>query len=150
MRPAPLAPLFLLLVLPALAQTQSTPSLSVTTRLVTVDVVVRDHGQPVRGLTQRDFAVFEDGHSQSIAFFEPHSDAASLSVIVFETRITPLASPSVHSGKVSLDRYAVDFAIDPRAGDVYLRLGVYDPASGHMGTLEIPLAAALKTTTPGN
>jgi len=80
MRPAPLAPLFLLLALPVLAQTQSTPSLSVTTRLVTVDVVVRDHGQPVRGLDQHNFTVFEDGHPQSIAFFEPHSDAASLSI----------------------------------------------------------------------
>jgi VWFA-related protein len=42
---------------------------------VVVDVVVsRDHGQPVAGLTAKDFAVFEDGKPQVIDFFEEHQN----------------------------------------------------------------------------
>jgi hypothetical protein len=29
--------------------------------------------------------------------------------------------------------------IDLPKGELYLRTGIYDPASGHIGTLEIPL-----------
>jgi hypothetical protein len=28
------------------------------------------------------------------------------------------------------------------AGDVFLRLGIYDPTSGHFGTFEVPLHVA--------
>src|ERR1700722_19011553 len=41
-------------------------TLRVTSRLVYIDVTVRDsHGQFIRGLTQEDFKLFEDGHEQS-------------------------------------------------------------------------------------
>lgn len=41
-------------------------TLRVTSRLVYIDVTVRDsHGQFVRGLTQQDFKLFEDGHEQN-------------------------------------------------------------------------------------
>jgi hypothetical protein len=33
--------------------------------------------------------------------------------------------------------------IDAPPGDVYLRTGVYDPASSKVGTLEIPLSAII-------
>jgi hypothetical protein len=34
--------------------------------------------------------------------------------------------------------------IDLPQGEVYLRTGIYDPGSGHMGTLEIPLTVGGK------
>jgi VWFA-related protein len=52
-------------------QTQADPvspvlTLRVTSRLVYIDVTVRDsHGQFVRGLTQQDFKLFEDGNEQN-------------------------------------------------------------------------------------
>ena len=50
------------------------PTISVTTRLVYVDVLVRDKsGNVVRGLTQDDFKISEDGHPQTIQFFEAHN-----------------------------------------------------------------------------
>ncbi len=48
------------------------PILKVTTRLVTVDVVVRNGDHPVSGLKQSDFAVYEDGIPQTIHDFTPH------------------------------------------------------------------------------
>lgn len=38
--------------------------------------------------------------------------------------------------------------IDLPKGELYLRTGIYDPASGHMGTLEIPLKVGEKDTNP--
>ncbi len=71
--------LFMALCLPAAAFPQSTPdsatptNLRVTTRLVYLDVIVRDGaGQPVRGLTKGDFKIQEDGHPQQLDFFSAH------------------------------------------------------------------------------
>jgi len=47
--------------------------LQVYTRRVSVDVVVTDSkGKPVRGLTQSDFKVFEDGKVQALRSFDAH------------------------------------------------------------------------------
>ncbi len=48
------------------------PTLKVTSRLVVVDVVVRKGDHPVSGLTQSDFALYEDGVPQTIHDFTPH------------------------------------------------------------------------------
>jgi VWFA-related protein len=55
-------------------------TIRLTSRLVYVDVVVRDRsGQVVRGLTQQDFKIEEDGKPQKLDFFEAHTlDQASL------------------------------------------------------------------------
>jgi VWFA-related protein len=46
----------------------------VTSRLIYVDVVVRDgRGQPVHGLTEQDFKIEEDGRAQKIDFFSAHA-----------------------------------------------------------------------------
>ena len=44
--------------------------------LVLVDVVVTDHGKPVRNLDKIHFHVFEDGREQPIASFDEHQPAA--------------------------------------------------------------------------
>ncbi|HSY68935.1 MAG TPA: VWA domain-containing protein [Edaphobacter sp.] len=60
---------------PATSAPATTPHITVTTHLVTIDVVVRAHDQPVRGLNRDDFTVLEDGHPQTLNFFEPHTAA---------------------------------------------------------------------------
>lgn len=50
----------------------ATPAISVTSRIVVLDVVVLDRNKPVCGLTARDFHIFEDRQYQTIGFFQPH------------------------------------------------------------------------------
>src|SRR5580692_5461324 len=61
----------------------SGPTFRLTSRLVYVDVVVRNgSGQVVRGLTQEDFKIEEDGKPQKLDFFEAHSlDQASVTPV---------------------------------------------------------------------
>jgi VWFA-related protein len=61
-------------------RTDQTPRIWVTTHLVSVDVVVREHDRPVTGLIQDNFVVLEDGRPQTVNFFEAHTagDAAAL------------------------------------------------------------------------
>jgi VWFA-related protein len=64
-----------------------TPSISVNTQLVVEAVVVKDKkGNPLMGLTAKDFAVTEDGVPQTIAFFEHQ-----------ELQETPTAAPETPS-----------------------------------------------------
>ncbi len=51
------------------ASAQNDVPIRVNTRLVEVDVVVRDKNGPVRGLTKNDFAILDRGKSQTIATF---------------------------------------------------------------------------------
>ncbi len=65
------------LLLPALAFAQASkpdiPTIQVTSRIVYVDITVHDSaGNIVRGLTQNDFHVFEDGKPQQIDYFSEH------------------------------------------------------------------------------
>jgi VWFA-related protein len=71
-------PLFPALLLPALAAAQSAnstaPTIQVTSRIVYVDVIVRDStGHVVHGLTQKDFRVLEDSKQQTIDYFNERS-----------------------------------------------------------------------------
>jgi VWFA-related protein len=51
-----------------------TPTIQITSRIVYVDVVVRDsYGRIVRGLTEKDFRLLEDGKPQKIDFFRDHT-----------------------------------------------------------------------------
>ncbi len=54
----------------ALALQDTTPVIKVTTRQVQVSVVVHDRkGQPVTGLTQEDFVIYDKGQPQQIRYF---------------------------------------------------------------------------------
>jgi VWFA-related protein len=97
---------FSLLLSPALLLAQETapapaqtPTLSVTTRLVYLDVVVRDaHGQFVHGLTQQDFKVLEDGKPQPVNFFEAHT---------FDVKAAPAtAAPAPPAGPLAFSNVA--------------------------------------------
>jgi VWFA-related protein len=87
-----------LILLPAAALAQqagpaSEPetTLHVTARLVYVDVVARDaHGNVMKGLTQQDFKVLEDGRPVPIEFFTAHTPAPEASAATAE--IAPEAS----------------------------------------------------------
>lgn len=50
----------------------SAPTLRVNSSLVLVDVVVRDKNEPVLGLKNSDFRIWEDGKPQTIRAFEEH------------------------------------------------------------------------------
>ena len=72
---------FAVLLIPAIALAESVPdnsappaTIQITSRIVYVDVVVRDgYGRIVRGLTEKDFRVLEDGKLQKIDFFRDHT-----------------------------------------------------------------------------
>jgi VWFA-related protein len=76
------------LILPALAQEQSV--FRSDTRLVEVEVVVRDGKGPVRGLTQSDFQVFDNGKLQKIGTFGVVTSKGSVGA--------GLAGPATSSG----------------------------------------------------
>lgn len=58
----------------AIAQTGPAPTIQVTSRIVYVDVVVRDSaGRVVHGLSQKDFRLLEDGKPQAITYFSDHT-----------------------------------------------------------------------------
>jgi VWFA-related protein len=78
MIPRASARLLAVLLCPALAVAQSASpapdTIRVTSRIVYVDVVVHDSGgRLVRGLTQGDFKVLEDGVPQHVDYFVAHS-----------------------------------------------------------------------------
>lgn len=66
------------------SQEQSSPAgsptvtLQANSRIVLTDVTVTDRdGNPVHGLSQSAFHIFDDNHPQTIASFEEHTDSAS-------------------------------------------------------------------------
>ena len=95
--------LAIVLILPALAQEQSV--FRSDTRLVEVEVVVRDGKGPVRRLTQSDFEVFDNGKLQKIGTFGVVTSAGSL---VDEASV---GRPSV-SGPVATKADLVKFRSD--------------------------------------
>ncbi len=63
----------------AVPQENEAPVIKVQTVNVIVDVAVTDRdGNPVQGLNEQDFLLFENGEPQHIAFFEEHTGARSV------------------------------------------------------------------------
>jgi VWFA-related protein len=67
-----------LIAVTLLAQDPVQPVLRVTTRLVEVNVIVRDKNGPVRGLSKDDFTLFDKGKQRQIAFFGMNVAAANV------------------------------------------------------------------------
>ena len=106
----PMLLLAVIIAVPAIVRTQESnsavPSFTIraNTRLVLVDVVVRDKkGQPVTGLKAEDFTVEENGKKQKISVFVPpsiasHTAAAPTPAGVFSNHpadVSPAGIPTV-------------------------------------------------------
>lgn len=67
----------LLVASPTMGRAQDAPdagTVQINSRLVYLDIVARDRsGQVIRGLTQQDFKIEEDGRQQKVDFFAAHS-----------------------------------------------------------------------------
>jgi Ca-activated chloride channel family protein len=76
----------LLLILAPELRAQAAPPIHVNVRLVNVFVNVTDaQGAPVPGLTQKDFALSEDGHPQKISYFERQTNVPLSIVMAIDT-----------------------------------------------------------------
>ena len=76
----------LLLAAPCVWAQTTAPPIHVNVRLVNVYVNVTDaHGAPVPGLTQRDFALSEDGRPQKISYFERQTNVPLSIVMAIDT-----------------------------------------------------------------
>jgi VWFA-related protein len=78
------------------AQTTSDGTIQVTTRLVEINVVVRDKNGPVAGLTKENFTVFDNGKPQRIDVFSA-SDARSRKQTSLGTVRTGFASNRINA-----------------------------------------------------
>jgi VWFA-related protein len=76
-------------------------TLRTTSSLVTVDVVVTRNGQPVSGLSQEMFHVFEDGREQIIKYFEEHEAASQPSTYKEAEHKKDALPHSVYSNEIS-------------------------------------------------
>jgi len=98
-----LTTVFVLVTVIAADAGQQTPTFRATTRLIVQTVIVKDkRGIPVEGLTARDFAVSEDGQSQTIAFVEfQRLDARPLSAFTLVTSPSGAPPPSLPPAPVA-------------------------------------------------
>ena len=108
------------LLVPALAVAQSalepaqteTTTIHVTSRIVYVDVIVRDKsGHIVHGLTQQDFRLEEDGKPQTIDFFTPHTYDMAAAERVEKTSSQDRSEPGGDATKL-------DFSNTPPPGEL--------------------------------
>jgi VWFA-related protein len=72
------------------APTKTSAVLHATTTQVLVDVVVTDHGKPVRGIDRSRFHLFEDGREQAIDAFEEHQPPAPVNASQSAVRVAVL------------------------------------------------------------
>jgi VWFA-related protein len=128
--------LSLLLLLPALLLSQPpAPTIRVTTRLVSVNVVVRSKGQPVTDLTARDFELFDRGKPQKISFFSMssatplHQTAAKTPKNVFTNRGEAKSEAPTTATVLLVDGLNTEFSDQTFARDQIVRfLGQIDPS----------------------
>jgi VWFA-related protein len=126
-----LANLLLLLAASGGSHAQDLPNggtFRLTSRLVYVDVVVRDRsGQVVHGLTQQDFKLEEDGKLQKLDFFQAHSlDQASFTpgkkaLVPAEPQLqyTNIAKRDAAAGAINIILF--DLLNTPRSDLLYAR-----------------------------
>jgi VWFA-related protein len=128
--------IFNLLLLPSLLMSQTPePVIRVTTRLVTVNVVVRSKGAPVTDLTARDFELFERGKPQKISFFGMNSatplrqTTAKTPQNVFTNRSEARSEAPTTATVLLVDGLNTEFSDQALARDQIVRfLGQIDPS----------------------
>lgn len=129
----------------AWSQSPQSPAntIRVTTRLIYVDVVVRDsNGHPVDGLTQADFSVKEDGKPQPITFFDDGSHHRPK-----QPSLPPLPT-SAQAGVRSFSNTAPSTSPDRAANLILLDLLNTPPQDQLYATLQ--LLKFLTTLPPGH
>ena len=90
--------------------------------LVSLNVIVTDnHDKFVRGLTQTDFSVFEDGIPQDVSFFAAADVPLDLAILLD-------ASSSMSDKMATVQEAAVGFASHLRQGDRVTVVGIRDTA----------------------
>jgi VWFA-related protein len=68
----------------------STATFRANVRVVLVDVVVTDRNdQPITGMHQQDFQLFEDGQPQTLASFEEHAGLPDVPALALEAKLPP-------------------------------------------------------------
>ena len=91
-------------------QSPPTPTFRARTRLVEVDVVVRDKNGPATGLTQDDFTLLDNGNPQHIAVFSVKSErnppqaAVALPPGTVSNRLNRNGQPPATSTVLLIDR----------------------------------------------
>ena len=99
--------------LPQSAVASPDTTIQITSRIVYVDVVVRDSsGRIVRGLTEKDFRVLEDGKEQRVDFFRDHTMDRPGSVAADASQREPLSFSNVDArgeGASSVNIILFDF-----------------------------------------
>lgn len=103
------------------AQAAGPESIQITSRIVYVDVVVRDRaGQIVRGLTENDFRILEDGKPQKIAYFTDHTREIATQMAA-HTELDPLEFSNVGSVSNSVNMILFDFYSTAPQDQLYAR-----------------------------
>ena len=93
------------------ARSQGRPSFQGGVDLINVTATVTDgDGRFVQGLRQQDFAIFEDGERQEVAYFNDDRVPVSLGIVLD-------ASGSMTTEKLSAARSAIDRLIYDLLGD---------------------------------
>ncbi len=142
------AALLALLSLPALSHAQKSPgnTLTISTRLIYVDVVVRDdYGRPAQGLTAADFSVKEDGRPQQIVFFQD-SDTARPTPSPASPSNTSTTTPSQPG--IEFTNVAPASVTDPAANVILLDL-LNTPVTDQLYAIR-QLIAFCKKLPPGH
>ena len=95
------------------ASPNAVPTISVSSQLVIETVSVKDkNGQPITGLTAKDFALTENGVPQTIHFCE-HQDLPA------ETPVSPAAQPAAGNLKVYYHLSSTQIAPEPAGSTLY-------------------------------
>ena len=137
----PLTSLLLCLIPLLHSQTTGTTEPAKTTfkskvQVVLLDIVATDaNGQPIKGLTQNDFEVMENGKSQTIASFEEH-------------RGDP-AAPPVQRPPLPPHFYSNAPLVEPSGSVNVLLLDSLNTEFGDQATVRLQMIQYLKTLEPG-
>ena len=108
--------------------TTPAPTFHAKAKLVQVDIAVTDsHGQPIRGLQQSDFTIFEDGKPQEIRAFDAHVPTNEVASAMPESVAPAPLPPHVFTNRVvahvedNLSILMLDLLNTPVADQAYAR-----------------------------